>query len=188
MAFVFASAPFLFSASVYAAPLRRGREAKQEKEYELVRATSARELKEQMLTGDWVAWVLMRREPSLRWQSKVDGVISAPTGTPLRLKAIRRRDGDHRVLLGSEGARGQPIGTFLDLLPEFQRISWAVFRLMSRDTKTGKEEEIALVYVPRESDLFVFRRPEGALLDLELPWEASPGKVDGIELKPLADS
>jgi len=123
---------------------------------------------EQRITqGQDVAWLLLRRTPSARWSTSVDGVIVAPVSASLRLKPIRRENGDHRVLLGEAGRAGEPIESLRNRLSEFHTAHLVPYRLFAREGM----RELAVLYAPHGAILRITPHAEGALIDLELPWD-----------------
>lgn len=124
-------------------------------------------IEEQILLGEHLAWVLERKRPSVRGQVKIDGIIIASAKESLKLKVVRRLDGDHRLLLGKSGAAGQPIAALKDLLPEVQKARLEPYHLVAGEGS----KELAVLYVPAGASLKAFSEAAGALIHIELPWD-----------------
>ena len=125
-------------------------------------------IEERIAAGRDLAWVLKRDSLSFRGQTRIDGILVAEPESPLRLKAIRRRDGDHEFLLGEEGKPGESIADLQDQITDIHRMHLVPHQLVKG------EMPLAVLYVPQGAWLRAFARNEAILVDLELPWE--PGR------------
>ena len=136
--------------------------------FTLRRADANKEpIEQRMAQGKDVAWLLLRRTPSARWSTSVDGVIVMEADASLRIKAIRRENGDHRILFGYEGRPGEPIEGLRNRLPEIRSAHLVPYRLLTREGL----RELAVLYAPHGAILRVAPHAEGVLIDLELPWD-----------------
>ena len=124
-------------------------------------------IEEQIVLDQHVAWVLERKTLSLRGQTKIDGIIVASSKNPIKLKVIRRLDGDHRILLGENGVSGEPISALKDLLPDIQKAHLEPYHLLAGEGS----KELAVLYVPHGAVLEASTEPDGALIHIELPWD-----------------
>lgn len=117
-------------------------------------------------SGAGGGWLLRRRtEPSRFAAGWVDGVIVVGQGSPLRLRGIRRRDGDHRVALGGEGREPKPFSELSSALYDIRREQMAGHRLLSPEGK-----ELALLYAPVSARLNCTDCGEEFLIELKR-WE-----------------
>lgn len=125
-------------------------------------------IEEKIAAGRQGIWVLRRDSRSFRGQTRIDGIIVVDAATPLRFKAIRRRDGDHEFLLGDEGKPPEPIVDLQSEISNIHRMHLVPHQLVKGETP------LAILYVPPGAWLRAIERSQTIEVDLELPWE--PGK------------
>ena len=140
-------------------------------------------IEERILSGQDQAWFLERRSLSIRSQTKFDGIIVSSSKDALKLKVVRRMDGDHRVLLGKTGVLGKSVDTLRSLLPEIQRAHLEPYHLLAG----AGSRELAVLYVPHGAQLTASPEADGALIQIQLPWDRpSPfGKSSRGDLPPV---
>ena len=118
-------------------------------------------VEERIASGQGVFWTLDRRAIAHRGQTLLDGVIIVSPESGLKLKAIRRADGDQQVVLGPEGKEGAPVADLSARVKEMKREKMTPYRL-----DMGKE--IAVVYVPHGATLRASQKPNGVMIELEI--------------------
>ena len=126
-------------------------------------AGAAEVLQKRVAAGEGSGWRIDRREPSVREQARVDGVVLVPAGSPLKMKAVRRRDGDQSFLLGGEGKPSEPVSGWAKMLPLLRREPLAGYRLLSG----GKEE--ALLLAPHGAAVLCVEQGGAARIEIRRP-------------------
>ena len=118
-------------------------------------------VEQRIASGQGLFWILERRAISHRGQTMLDGVIIVSKESGLKLKAVRRADGDQQGILGREGNPGKPVAELSPLVKDMKREVMIPYRL---DLGT----EIAAVYVPHGAVLRASSRARGVMIELEI--------------------
>ncbi|MCM8794875.1 MAG: hypothetical protein NC819_03635 [Candidatus Omnitrophica bacterium] len=126
-------------------------------------------IEQRIASGQGVFWTLERRSISSKGQTLLDGVIVAAEEAQLRVRPIRRQNGDHRVSLGPEGEEGLGIAALQPLVKEMEREKMIPYRL-----DLGKE--IVAVYIPYGADLKVSEKGKEIFINLEIPEDKRKGE------------
>ena len=121
--------------------------------------------------GNGKGWVLERGAVSFRGQTYLDGLILVSAGSSLKVKGIRRQDGDHQLLLGKEGKPGQPIQDLKKWIPAVRREHLVEYRLTDVPGRWGA---LAYLYVPYGATVTASASSGEALIQVSLPWEQRP--------------
>lgn len=137
-------------------------------------------LEQRVVAGEGGGWLIRRREPSARDQSRMDGVLLLSPGSSLRMKAVRRRDGDQRFLLGGEGQPPEPVEGWAELLPQLRRERLAGYRLVSPEGG-----ELALVLVPHGATVICVDQEGAARIEIRRPEEDEKNRFNRDPARPL---
>ncbi len=134
-----------------------------------VRPFSAKQssLEERIGQGNDRFWILERRSRSTRWQTYLDGVLIVSAKSKLRLKPIRRLDGNHSLLLGKTGKPPRPIWELDRRLAEIKNTPFVAYPIRHIDTQS----QVAILYAPQGAHLKVSLLGRDVVIDLDLPWE-----------------